>query len=73
MVGAEPHRYRAVIIFAAAMGMRQGECFGLTVDRVDFLRRQVRVDRQLLAARAGIPEFGAPKPRPASGRPLCHQ
>ncbi len=43
------------------MGLRQGECFGLTVDRVDFLRRQVRVDRQLLGARAGIPEFGPPK------------
>jgi integrase len=43
------------------MGMRQGECFGLTVDRVDFLRRQVRVDRQLVAARAGVPEFGPPK------------
>jgi len=30
-----------LIVFAAGMGLRQGECFGLTVDRVDFLRRQV--------------------------------
>ena len=43
------------------MGLRQGECFGLTVDRVDFLRRQVRIDRQLIAARDGVPEFGPPK------------
>lgn len=43
------------------MGLRQGECFGLTVDRVDFLRRQVRVDRQLIGAKAGVPEFGPPK------------
>lgn len=43
------------------MGMRQGECFGLTVDRVDFLRRTVRVDRQLVSARGGPPEFGPPK------------
>jgi hypothetical protein len=34
-----------LIVFAVAMGLRQGECFGLTVDRVDFLRRHVRVDR----------------------------
>jgi len=40
-----PEPYRALIVFAVAMGLRQGECFGLTVDRVDFLRRHVRVDR----------------------------
>ena len=44
-----------------ALGLRQGECFGLTVDRVDFLRRQVRVDRQLVGARPASPEFGPPK------------
>lgn len=58
---AVPDRYRALIVFAAGMGLRQGECFGLTVDRVDFLRRQVRVDRQLIGVRAGVPEFGPPK------------
>jgi integrase len=61
MVAAVPDRYRAPIVFAAGMGLRQGECFGLTVDRVDFLRRRVRVDRQLLAAPWGVPEFGPPK------------
>jgi hypothetical protein len=44
-----------------AMGLRQGECFGLTVDRVDFLRRHVRVDRQLISALGGVPAFGPPK------------
>lgn len=52
MVAAVPDRYRALILFAAGTGLRQGECFGLTLDRVDFLRRQVRVDRQLVAALA---------------------
>lgn len=61
MVDAVPDRYRALIVFAAGMGLRQGECFGLTVDRVDFLRRHVRDDRQLINARAGVPEFGPPK------------
>ncbi len=48
LAAAVPDRYRAPIVFAAGMGLRQGECFGVTVDRVDFLRRQVRVDRQLI-------------------------
>jgi integrase len=61
LADAVPDRYRALVIFAAGMGMRQGECFGLTVDRVDFLRRQVTVDRQLIAVRARVPEFGPPK------------
>ncbi len=61
MAAAVPDRYRALIVFAAGMGLRQGECFGLTVDRVDFLRRHVRVDRQLISALRGIPEFGPPK------------
>jgi len=63
LVAAVPDRYRALIVFAAGMGLRQGECFGLTVDRVDFLRRTVRVDRQLLDARDGVPQFGPPKSR----------
>jgi integrase len=61
MAAAVPDRYRALIVFAAGMGFRQGEAFGVTVDRVDFLRRQVRVDRQLISARGGVPEFGPPK------------
>jgi integrase len=61
LIATVPGRFRALIVFAAGMGLRQGECFGLTVDRVDFLRRHVRVDRQLLAARGGVPEFGPPK------------
>jgi integrase len=60
-VVAVPERYRALIVFAAAMGLRRGECFGLTVDRVDFLRRHVRVDRQLVSALRGVPVFGPPK------------
>jgi integrase len=41
---AEP--FQAAVLLGAAVGLRQGEAAGLTVDRVDFLRRTVRVDRQ---------------------------
>lgn len=61
LAAAVPERYKALIVFGAGMGMRQGECFGLTVERVDFLRRQVTVDRQLIAVRGRVAEFGPPK------------
>lgn len=61
LVAEMPERYRALIVFAAGTGLRQGECFGMTVDRIDFLRRQVRVDRQLISTAAGVPSFGPPK------------
>ena len=61
LTAAVPERYRPPIVLAAGMGLRQAECFGLTVDRVEFLRRAARVDRQLVAVRGGVPEIGPPK------------
>jgi len=42
-------------------GLRQGEASGLTVDRVDFLRRTLRVDRQLVSRFVPEPVLGPPK------------
>jgi len=58
LAAAMPPRYRALIVFAAGTGVRQGECFGVTVDRIDFLRKQVRIDQQVTHAVGGVPEFG---------------
>lgn len=58
---AVPGRYRALVTVAAATGLRQGEIFGLTVDRVDFLRRSLTVDRQLVSVAGAAPVFGPPK------------
>lgn len=54
-------KYRALIVFAAGTGLRISECCGLTVDRVDFLRKRVRVDRQLVDTIDGQPVWGPPK------------
>jgi len=54
-------RYRATVLVAAGAGLRQGEVLGLSVDRVDFLRKTIRVDRQLLTRGKGGPQFGPPK------------
>lgn len=58
---AMPERYRALVTFAAGTGLRQGECFGVTLDRVDFLRRQVKVDRQLVLLPGSGPTLAPPK------------
>lgn len=52
---------RAAVLVAAGTGLRQGELFGLTVDRINFLRRELRVDRQLWTPKAGRPFLVAPK------------
>jgi len=58
---AMPPDLRALVTFAAGTGMRQGEVFGLTVDRLDMLRREVNVDRQLVGLDGTRPMFGPPK------------
>ena len=67
-----PRRYRAVVLAGAGLGLRPGELFGLALDRVDFLRRIVRVDQQLVRVRrpgAARVEL-APLKTPASYRTI---
>lgn len=59
--------YRALIVTGACTGLRPGELFGLALDRVDFLRRVLKVDQQLVRSRAGGVELSALK-TPASYR-----
>jgi len=58
---AAPKRYAAVVPLVAGTGLRWSEAFGLTVDRIDFLRRAVRIDRQLVDRDGAEPLFGPPK------------
>lgn len=62
-----PDRYRGLVVVGAGCGLRLGEATGLTMDRVDFLRRTVKVDRQLITPTRGDARLGPPK-RPASNR-----
>jgi integrase len=54
-------RYRAAVVLAAGAGLRQGEVFGLEVRHVDFLRRTVRVEQQLVQLSNASPSIGPPK------------
>lgn len=56
-----PRRYRALAIVAAGAGLRSGEILGLTRGHVDFLRKTIRVDQQLLLPNKGRPYVGPPK------------
>jgi integrase len=40
-----------VVIAGAGLGLRPGELFGLTADHVEFLKRSVRVDQQMVRVR----------------------
>jgi integrase len=66
---AVPAELRALVTLAAGTGLRPGECFGLTVDRVRFLERTLTVDRQLVTLQKQAPKFGPPKTR-ASNRTI---
>jgi len=52
---------RAVVTFTAGTGLRQGEVFGLTADRLNMLRREVTVDRQLVKLPRQPSRLGPPK------------
>jgi integrase len=62
-----PQGYRALVVPGACTGLRPGELFGLAIDRVDFLRRVLKVDQQLVPSRAGGVRLSALK-TPASYR-----
>lgn len=68
---AMPERYRALIVLGVGTGVRISEALGLTVDRVDFLRRQVTIDRQLIGvAEDGSPTFGPVKDKKNRSRTI---
>ena len=56
-----PERHRALIVVAAGTGLRQGELFGLTIDRIDFDERRLLVDRQMVNVQGRQPFFAPPK------------
>jgi integrase len=59
--GALPEWMRVAVPLGVGVGLRQGEASGLTVDRVDFLRRTLRVDRQLVDRNREEPVLTPPK------------
>jgi len=65
-----PRRYRALVLVSAGLGLRQAEACALTTDRVDFLRRKVRIDRQVVTPAKGSACYFGPPKTPTSNRVL---
>jgi integrase len=63
---AAPDDFAVAIVAAAGLGLRASEVAGVTVDRIDFLRREVTVDRQW---HGQLDRFEAPKSK-ASNRTI---
>ena len=61
LAAAAPPWFVVAVTLGAGAGLRQAESTGLSVDRVDFLHRHLRVDRQLLSGPDGTTSFGPPK------------
>lgn len=61
LAAALPVPYRAMVYLAAGCGLRQGEAWGLEVDAVNFLRREIRVVQQLVQPSGRPPYLGPPK------------
>jgi integrase len=61
LVADAPDRYRALFVLGAGTGVRISEALGVTTDRVDWMRRLLVVDRQLVGQRDGEPVFGPVK------------
>ena len=58
---AMPPRLAALVLVSADLALRQGEACGLSLDRVDFLRRKVTIDRQMLTVARQQPVHGPVK------------
>jgi integrase len=69
LLEAVPDQWWAAVVLGAGAGVRQGEMLGVTRDRVDFLRRTLLVDRQLLSLPRQAPAL-APVKTKASVRSI---
>lgn len=61
LIGASEARMKAFVGVCAFAGLRLGEASGLNVSDIDFLRRQIKVDRQVQKKRGGPCELRPPK------------
>lgn len=61
IAGHTVEHVRASVVVASGTGLCQGELFGSPSTRIDFMRREIRLDRHLWTPSKGRPVFKAPK------------
>lgn len=67
LASAAPEDLAALVVFGAGTGLRSGEILGPPVGAVDFLRREVHVEQQLVYIPGTGVFLAPPKTRPGSG------
>ena len=65
--------HRALIVLGAGSGPRQGEAFGLELDCIDFLRREMTVRQQLITPDKDADTDEGETPEPYLGEPKTHE
>lgn len=58
--GAMPQRFALLVLLGAAAGLRQGEAFGLALDRIDMAAEMITVDQQVVIV-GRRPTLASPK------------
>ncbi len=70
LAGAMPDRYALLVLLGAGAGLRQGEAFGLALDRVDTANGMITVDQQVIIVDRH-PVLALPRPRRRSATCPC--
>lgn len=60
---AMPDRWRAMVYIGAGCGLRSGEVMGLERKHIDFMRREIHVEQQLIVYSGRKPHLTPPKSR----------
>ena len=71
LAAAVPPRYRALVVLAAGTDCARASASASCVDRVDFLRRTLRVDRQVIMLPRRPPFLAPPKTPASTARSRC--
>jgi integrase len=61
LADAVADEYRALIVATAGTGLRQGEAFAISTGSVDFLRRALDVEQQIVTVNGAGPQLAPPK------------
>ncbi|MFC9761695.1 tyrosine-type recombinase/integrase [Rhodococcus jostii] len=61
LIGSAPDAFSAFIALCAFAGLRSGEAAALQVGDFDFLRREIKIERQSQRVRSGVVEIRRPK------------
>ncbi|MFI1948049.1 tyrosine-type recombinase/integrase [Streptomyces virginiae] len=61
LIQSAPEHFKAMLLMAAASGLRNGELLGLEVEHIDFANGELHVVQQCLTPTVGVPYIATPK------------